>query len=323
MPMQAVVYSRFGPPEVLEVKEVARPVPKDNEVLVRIHATAVVNEDPGMRRSPGLNGFVEPKHPILGQELAGEVESVGRSVTRFEAGDEVYGETGMRLGTYAQYTCMPEDGALALKPANLSYEEAAAIPNGALTALAFLRDKARIRSGQEVLIHGASGAVGTAAVQLAKYFGAEVTGVCSTANLELVQSLGADRVIDYTKGDFTKAGRTCDIIFSTVGKTSFTRCKGLLKQRGIYLATVLTPGIVLQTLWTSMVGGKKALITFAGLKKPREKAKDLAFLNRLIEAGDMRPVIDRRYPLDEIAEAHRYVAKGHKRGNVVITVNHK
>jgi NADPH:quinone reductase-like Zn-dependent oxidoreductase len=217
---------------------------------------------------------------------------------------------------------MPEDGALAIKPANLTCGDAAAVCVGALTALPFLRDQANIQSGQKVLIHGASGSVGTFAVQLAKYFGAEVTGVCSTTNLELVKSLGADKVIDYTKEDFTKNGQTYDIIFDTVGKSSFSRCKRSLKQRGVYLSTVPTPAIMLQMLWTSMFGSKKAMFTATGLRPSSEKTKDLTFLKKLIETGKIKPAIDRRYPLEQIAEAHSYVEKGHKKGNVVITLEH-
>jgi NADPH:quinone reductase-like Zn-dependent oxidoreductase len=316
--MKAIVYTKFGPPEVLQLQEVEKPTPKANEVLIKIHATTVVKEDPDMRASPGFNGFLKPRHPILGQELAGEVEAIGSVVTRFKPGDQVFGM--VMFGAYAEYLCMPEDGALAIKPVNLSYEEAASIPNGALTALPFLRDKGRIRGGQTVLIYGASGSVGAAAVQIARYYGTEVTGVCSTMNLEWVRSLGADQVIDYTREDFTENGRTYDIIFDTVGKRSFSQCKGSLTDDGIYLATVPTPGMMLQALCTAKGNGKKVKFVAAGLRPASEKIKDLVFLTELIEAGKIKAVIDRRHPLEQMAQAHRYVEQGHKKGNVVITV---
>ena len=321
--MKAIVYTKFGSPDVLKLKEVAKPTPKDNEVLIRIVATTVAVEDPGIRARPGLNGFLKPKKSILGFYLAGEVEAVGKDVKRFKKGDQVYGNTGLSLlGTYAEYICMPEEGALAIKPTNITYAEAAALPNGALTALPFLRDKGNIQSGQKVLINGASGAVGTIAVQLAKYFGADVTGVCSTTNLEMVKSLGADKVIDYTKEDFTKNGQTYDIIFDTVGKSPFSSCKGSLTENGIYLTTVPSPATFLQMLWTSMTGGRKVRIAATGLRPSNEKTKELIFLNGLIETGKIKAVIDRSYPLEQIAEAHKYVEAGHKKGNVVITISH-
>jgi NADPH:quinone reductase-like Zn-dependent oxidoreductase len=326
--MKAIVYTKYGPPEVLQLKEVEKPTPKDNEVLIRIYATVVAAEDPRSRSAtfPPLFwlparimlGFRKPKNPILGMYLAGEIESVGKDVELFKEGDQVYGYTGTSSGTYAEYACRPEEGGLAIKPANMTYEEAVAVPNGALTALFFLR-KGNIQSGQEVLIYGASGAVGTAAVQLAKYFGAEVTGVCSTTNLELVKSLGADKVIDYTKEDFTKSGQTYDIIFDAVGKSSFSHCKSSLKQRGIYLTAVPTLQELVQMQWTSMTSSKKLIVATSSFSWSSE---DLNFLNELIKAGKITSVIDRRYPLEQIAEAHRYVEKGHKKGNVVITFEH-
>jgi NADPH:quinone reductase-like Zn-dependent oxidoreductase len=316
--MKAIVYTKFGPPDVLQLQEVEKPTPKDNEVLIKIYATTVVKEDPDMRASPGFNGFLKPRNPILGQELAGEVEAIGRDVTRFRPGNQVFGID--MFGAYAEYKCMPENGALAIKPANISYEDAASVPNGALTALPFLRDKGKIQSGQTVLIYGASGSVGAAAVQLARYYGAKVTGVCSTTNLEWVKSMGADQVIDYTQEDFTENGKTYDIIFDTVGKRSFSECKGSLTNKGIYLATVPTPVIMLQALWTAKSGSKKVKFVAAGLRPAREKIKDLVFLSKLIEAGKIKPTIDRIYPLEQIVEAHRYVEQGHKKGNVVITV---
>ena len=317
--MKAIVYTRFGPPDVLQLQEVERPTPKDNEVLIRIHATTVAREDPDMRASPGFNGLRKPRNPILGQELAGEIEAVGRNVTRFKPGDQVFGIGA--FGAHAEYKCMPEDGALAIKPANMSYEEAASVPNGALTALPFLRDRGKIQREQTVLIYGASGSVGTAGVQLAKYYGAEVTGVCSSANLEMVKSLGADAVVDYTKEDFAQSGKAYDIIFDAVGKLPFSRCKGSLAESGVFLTTGIMPGNMLHVLWTSLAGGKKAKFAATGLRSAEEKAKDLLFLKELIEAGKMKAVIDRRYPLEQMAEAHRYVEQGHKKGNVVITMD--
>ncbi len=316
--MKAIVYTKFGPPDVLQLQEVEKPAPKDNEVLIKIVATTVVKEDPDLRAAPGFNGFLKPRHPILGQELAGEVAAIGKDVTRFKPGDQVFGID--MFGAYAEYKCMPESGALAIKPANISYEEAASVPNGALTALPFLRDKGNIQSGQTVLIYGASGSVGAAAVQLARYYGAEVTGVCSAANLEWVNSLGADQVIDYTQEEFTQNGKAYDIIFDTVGKRSFSECKGSLTNKGIYLTTVPKPAIMFQALWPTKNNGKKARFAATGLRSAGEKSKDLVLLAELLEAGKIKPVIDRCYPLEQIAEAHRYVAQGHKKGNVVITV---
>jgi NADPH:quinone reductase-like Zn-dependent oxidoreductase len=246
---------------------------------------------------------------------------VGKDVKLFRKGDQVFAATGHSYGAHAEYKCLPEDGALLIKPANMTYEEAAAVPYGGGTALHFLR-KANIQSGQKVLINGAGGSIGTFAVQLARYFGAEVTGVCSTTNLELVKSLGAEKVIDYTREDFTKTGLTYDIIFDAVAKSSFSRCKSSLKPGGIYLTTIPSLGVMLQMLWTSKFGRKKAIFAASGVAPSSEMAKNLIFLKELIEAGKIKPVIDRRYPLEQITEAHSYVEKGHKKGNVVITVEH-
>lgn len=316
--MKAIVYTKFGPSDVLHLQEVAKPTPKVNEVLIKMYATTVVKEDPDMRASPGFNGFLKPRHPILGQELAGEIETIGRDVTRFKPGDQVFGFD--MFGAYAEYKCMPEYGALAIKPVNMSYEEAASVPNGALTALPFLRDKCKIQRGKTVLIYGASGSVGSAAMQLARYYGAEVTGVCSTANLEWVKSLGAAHVIDYNREDFTKNGKTYDIIFDTIGKIPFSACEDSLADGGIYLSTVPSIVILLHELWPAKGGSKKAKFIAAGLRPASEKNMDLAFLTRIIEAGEIKPVIDRCYPLEQIAGAHRYIEEGHKKGNVVISI---
>ena len=329
--MKAIVCTEYGPPEVLQLKEIEKPTPKDNEVLIRVYATSVTTGDCNARGfvfiPPGLGplarlmlGLRKPKKAILGADLAGEIEAVGKDVRLFKEGDQVYGIDGNGLGAYAEYKCMSEAGALAIKPANMTYEEAAAIPFGALTALFFLRDKGNIQSGQKVLINGASGSVGTAAVQIAKTFGADVTGVCSTTNLELVKSLGADKVIDYTQEDFTTSGETYDLILdSVVGKTSFSRCKNSLKQNGRYLAVAGGLQELIQMLWTSMIGSKKVIF---GGGSACERKEYLIFLKELIEAGKLKSVIDKRYPMEQIVEAHRYVDKGHKKGNVVITVEH-
>lgn len=317
--MRAMVYTQYGPPEVLQLKELEKPVPKDNEILIRIHATAVSSGDWRLRKADPFAvriffGLRKPKKEILGGVFAGVIEAVGKDVKRFKTGDRVFGSTGMSCGTYAEYRCLSEDGVVALKPENMSDEEAAAVPFGGLTALYFLK-KAKIQRGQKVLIYGASGAVGTAAVQIAKYFGAEVTGVCSTRNVEVVKSLGADNVIDYRQEDFTKSGETYDVIFDTVGKSSFSRSKGSLSKNGVLIlgAAGVSHGIL--GFWTSLTSSKKVL---SGVIK--ELAEDLHFLKQLAEAEQLRSVIDRSYPLEQTAEAHRYVELGHKRGNVVITV---
>jgi len=321
--MRAVVYEKYGPPDVLQLKTIEHPIPPDHEGLIRIHATTVTPSDLTMRGGRSLLGrlivgFRKPskKFQILGTEFAGEIESVGKAVHQFKPGDQVYGFRGFGTGAYAEYKCIPEHHGLALKPATLTYEEAAAVVDGATTALFFLRDKGQIQSGQKVLINGASGSIGTFAVQLARYFGTEVTGVCSSRNLDLVKSRGADHVIDYTQEDFTQTGQTYDIIFDTVGKSSFARCKGSLKDSGRYLVT--TGNLVANTIltrWTSLVGRKKIIFAFSVNKR-----EALVFLKDLVEAGTIKPVIDRCYPLDQIVEAHRYVDTGNKKGNVVITL---
>jgi NADPH:quinone reductase-like Zn-dependent oxidoreductase len=327
--MKAVMYTEYGSPDVLQLKEVEKPTPKDDEVLIKVYAATVTAGDvnvrgftfvpPGFGPLPRLMfGLTKPKIAILGTELAGEVEAVGKAVALFKKGDQVFGIGSEIFGAYAEYACRPEKGALAIKPTNLTYEEAAAVPFGAGTALYFLRDMAKLQRGQKVLINGASGGVGVYAVQLAKYYGAEVTGVCSTANVELLKSLGSDKVIDYTKEDFTKSGETYDMILDTVvGKTSFSRCKGSLRQNGIYLAVAGGLQEAAQMVWTSITGGKKVIFG-----SPVERKEELIFIKELVESGKIKPVIDRRYPLEQTAEAHRYVDTGRKKGSVVITVEH-
>ena len=322
--MKAIVCTKYGQPDVLQLKEVKNPTPKDNEVLVKVFATTVTTYDCWARSStapPGFwlpsriaSGFRKPKQPIFGTELAGEIEAVGVDTTRLNVGDQVFGFSAS-LGAHAEYMCLPEEG-VAVKPANMTYEEAAAVVQGGLTALYFLR-KGNIQSGQKILIFGASGGIGTYAVQLAKYFEAEVTGVCSTPKSEMVKSLGADKVIDYTKEDFTKNAQTYDIIFDTVGKTSVSRSIRSLKENGLYIFATFGLPMLVQVLWLLRKSSKKTI--FGVLE---ERPEDLIFLKELIEAGKIRSVIDRRYPLEQVAEAHRYVETGHKKGNVIITVEH-
>jgi NADPH:quinone reductase-like Zn-dependent oxidoreductase len=321
--MKAIICTKYGPPEVLQLKEVEKPVPRDNEVRIRIVAAVVSPSDCAFRKGEPFmarffSGLARPKKSIPGELLSGEIETVGKNVQLFKKGDQVFGSAGMSLGAYAEFVCLPEDGVLVINPVKMTHEEAAGVGDGALTALPFLRDRGHIQNGHRILINGASGSVGTAAVQLAKYFGAEVTGVCSTANMELVKSLGADKIVDYTKEDFTRSGQTYDIIFDAVGKSSFSRCKRSLRQKGVFLSTFPTPTIMLQMLWTSRIGGKRAMFAATGLRPASEKIKDLIFLKELVEVGGIKSVIDRRYPLEQAAEAHRYVEQGHKKGNVVI-----
>lgn len=328
--MKAYTYERFGPPEVLTLKEVPKPVPGDHEVLVRVHATTVTAGDWRVRSldvpegfgllSRLALGFSGPRRPILGTELSGEIEATGKAVTRFQVGDEVFGFTGTRMGCHAEYRCLPEEGhgrkdeAVALKPASLGHEEAAALSFGGTTALSFFR-KAKLQGGEKVLVVGASGAVGTAAVQLARHFGASVTGVCSTANLELVRSLGAEQVIDYTKEDFTGRSERYDVIVDTAGTAPFSRCEGSLAEGGRLLVVLGSLPEMLQAPWVSLTTTKKVLGGVASWG-----VEDLRLLATLAEAGQFRPVIDRRYRFEEMVEAHRHVDAGHKRGNVVVTV---
>ncbi|MBK8504648.1 MAG: NAD(P)-dependent alcohol dehydrogenase [Saprospiraceae bacterium] len=323
--MKTVVYRKYGPPEVLQVIETDKPAIAENEVLVRIYATTVTATECTFRKgkpyfSRLFTGLTKPKITTLGEELAGEVEAVGKNVKLFKKGDQVFGTAGPGFGANAEYISIPEDGVLSIKPVNTTYEEAASSVDGFLTALPFLRDKGNIQAGQSVLIYGASGSVGAAAVQVARYFGADVTGVCSTSNLEKVKSLGASRVIDYTKEDFTKSNEKYDLIFDAVGKISFSATKSSLKEKGIFLEAGIGMGIFPHVLWTSMFDGKKAKIAATGLRSPQKRTLDLIFLKELMEAGKIKPVIDRQYFLEQIAEAHSYVDRGHKKGNVVIAM---
>lgn len=322
--MKAIVYERYGPPEVLQLKEVEKPTPKNNEVLIKTRATTVTSGDWRVRSLNVPVGFglimrlvfgvSRPKQSILGTELAGVVESVGKDVKKFKVGDQVFVFSDAVMGCYAEYKCMPQDGAMALKPSNLTYDEAAALSFGGTTALDFFR-RGKLQSGERVLVNGASGGVGTAAVQLARHFGADVTGVCSTANVELVRSLGASHVIDYTKEDFTQNGETYDVIVDTAGTAPYSRSKASLKEGGRLLVVLGGLPDMLQIPWVSMTSSKKVI---AGPAAGR--AEDLRFLAGLAEAGEFKPVIDRRYPFEQIAEAHRYVDTGRKRGNVIITL---
>jgi NADPH:quinone reductase-like Zn-dependent oxidoreductase len=324
--MKAIVYERYGPPEVLQIKEVEKPAPNDNEVLIRIHATTVTAGDWRVRslNVPVGFGFISrlvfgvsrPRQPILGTELASEIEFVGKDVSRFKVGDQVFAFCDFGMGCHAEFKCMPEDGAVALKPRNLTYDEAAALSFGGTTALDFFR-RGKLQRGEKLLINGASGGVGTAALQLARHFGADVTGVCSTANMELVKSLGATHVIDYTKEDFTQNGETYDVIVDAAGTAPFSRSKNSLKQGGRLLQVLSGLPDMLQIPWVSMTSSKKVI---AGPATGRPV--DLRFLAELAEAGEFKPVIDRRFPFRQIVEAHRYVDTGRKKGNVIITLEH-
>ncbi|WP_091188666.1 NAD(P)-dependent alcohol dehydrogenase [Paenibacillus catalpae] len=323
--MKAILCAKYGTPEILQLKEVDQPVPHSHEVRIKIHAAVATPSDCAFRRADPffirfLYGLRSPKFPILGVEFAGEIDLVGQDVKLFKTGDQVFGISPHRFGAYAEYVCLPEDQPVFFKPRNAAYEEAAGLCDGALTALIFLRDKANLQPGQKILINGASGAVGAYAVQLARYYGAEVTGVCSTSNFEGVKALGADKVIDYHQEDFARGDQMYDVIFDAVGKRSFSQCKGSLTPRGIYLSTVPSPGTMMSMLRTSKSGSKKAIFTAAGLRQNKE---NLAFLKDLFEAEKIKPVIDRRYSLEQAAEAHRYVETGRKKGNVIILVQNE
>lgn len=331
--MKAIVFTEYGSPDVLHVEEVAKPAPKDNEVLIKNYATTVNFGDLMARNYKAVSprqfnmlflfwlmakisfGLNRPKNPILGSEFAGEVEAVGGAVTRFKPGDPVFGYLGPSMGAYAEYFCMPENGVVAIKPANLTYEEAAVVPYGAIMALNLLR-KANVQPGQKVLINGASGGIGSAAVQVAKSFGAEVTGVCGTPRLAFVKSLGADHIIDYTSEDFTQNGETYDLIFDILGKCAFARCKNSLSPNGILLYASFKEKQLIQMLWTSRTGSSKRVVCAIA----PGNLEDLNSVKELMEARKIKAIIDRRFPVEQAAEAHRYVEEGHKKGNVVITM---
>ena len=325
--MKAVILTRFGPPDALQLREVATPAPKDNEVLIRVHAATVTAGDSDLRslhvpvayRLPMriYVGRVRPRPIILGQELAGEVEAVGKAVTRFKSGDHVVGWTGFTFGAYAEYCCLPETGVLAIKPSNMSYAEAAPLAVGGLEAAYFVR-RGNIRSGQKVLIYGAGGSIGTFAIQLAKYFGADVTGVDSAEKLDMLRAIGADHVIDYAREDFTKNGETYDVIFDVVGKSSFSRSLRSLAPSGRYLLSNPRLSDRVRARWMSWRSGRQVIPWV--VRSARQHAEEYAFLTKLIEAGKLKTVIDRCYPLEQTAEAHRYVETGQKKGNVVITI---
>jgi NADPH:quinone reductase-like Zn-dependent oxidoreductase len=325
--MKAIVCTKYGSPEVLKLQDVEKPVPKDDEVLIKVFASTVSPSDCAFRKGEPFavrffNGLLKPKYAIRGEVLAGEIEKVGKDVTLFKQGDQVFGATFTSFGAYAQYKCLSQNDVLAIKPVNMNYGEAATICDGAITALPFLRDKGKIRKGHKVLIYGASGSVGTFAIQIAKYYGAQVSAVCSTANVEMVRSLGSDTVIDYNKADFTNNGETYDIIFDVFCKSSFSRCKDSLKEQGTYLTTFPAPSVLFHMVRTAKSNGKKAVFAATGIRPAVEKNKDIRFLSSLIEKGKIKSVIDRCYSLDETAAAHRYVETGHKKGNVIITVDH-
>ena len=324
--MKAVVCTKYGPPEVLQISEIEKPTPKDNEVLVRVSATTVTAADYRVRSFNVPSSFwlparlalglKRPRKSVLGMELSGEIEAIGKDVTTFKKGDKVFAATLQTFGAYAEYICLTEAGPIALMPSNLSFEEAAAIPIGARTAFHYLKNLGNVKPGQKVLIYGASGSVGTYAVQLAKYFETEVTAVCSTVNLESVRSLGADKVIDYTKGDFTADFETYDIIFITVDKCPYSACKKALRNRGVYL-NIGRPLPSLPMIRTSLTTGIKVVV---GQNAP-ETPEMLLTLKKIIEKGQLQPVIDQSYSIDQIVEAHRYADTGHKKGNLVITMN--
>jgi NADPH:quinone reductase-like Zn-dependent oxidoreductase len=331
--MKAIVYTEYGSPDVLHLKEIEKPAPKDNELLIKIYATTVCYGELAARNFKNIPpsefnmpsalfflarfefGYDKPKKYILGTEFAGEIEAVGNAVTLFKKGDQVFGYRGATFGANAEYMCMPQNGLVALKPSNVSYGQAATVPGGALTALTLLRH-VNIQPGQKVLVNGASGLIGSHALQLARHFGADVTGVCGTRRMEFVKALGASKVIDYTKEDFTRNGETYDLIFDILGRSSFSRCKNSLTPNGRYLLASFKTKQLFEMLWTSMIGSQKVICALSN-----EKPEDLVFIKGLVESGAIKPIVDKYFPLEQVAEAHRYVESGNKKGHIVITVN--
>ncbi|HEV2371697.1 MAG TPA: NAD(P)-dependent alcohol dehydrogenase [Streptosporangiaceae bacterium] len=321
--MKAAVQHRYGPPDAVTIQDMPKPVPRDDEVLVRVHAAVLGVVDGLARRGAPFYarshfGLRRPRLPVLGCDFAGQVEAAGPAVTEFAAGQDVFGTIAPRFGAHAEYVCLPAHAAIAPKPANLTYAEAAALVDA--TALCFLRDKARLQRGQSVLVNGASGAVGAAAVQLARHFGATVTAVCSGAHAELAAKLGAQRVLDYTAADFATAGQTYDVVFDVAGTSSFARCRAVLNRPGCYLTTAPSLAVLVQMPWTARFGARRAVVAFTGLRPAGEKRKDLALIKELAEESRLLPVIEACYPLEQIADAHRRVDAGHKAGNVLVTV---
>jgi len=330
--MKAIVYTEYGPPEVLKLKEIEKPTPKDNELLIKVHAASVNYGDILTRNFANIPthefnmpalfllptrisfGLKKPKNQILGSELAGEIESIGNGVKKFKIGDKVFAYTGMKMRANAEYLCMPEDGMVGLKPDNMTFEEAACVPYGGIMALSHLR-KVNVQNGQKVLINGASGGIGSLGLQLAKSYGAEVTGVCGTPRLEYVKSLGADKVIDYSQEDFTQNGETYDLIYDILGRSSFSHCKNSLTQNGRYLLASFKMVKILQMIETSIIGKKKVICAIGS-----EKQEDMTLLKELVESGKIKTIIDRTFPLEQAAEAHSYIEKGLKKGHIVITV---
>lgn len=321
--MRAIITTGYGSPEVFQIKDIKKPKPKNNEVLIKIHASSVTKADTMMRTGkPYIGrlflGLTKPKMPIWGTGFAGTIEAIGNQVTQFDINDKVFGESIQNMGTYAEYICIPEDGIISKIPENWSFDQSAGLCDGGITSLNFLFNLTKIKARQKVLINGASGALGTAAIQIAKYFNAEVTGVCSTKNLDLVKKLNADHVIDYTKEDFTLNFEKYDIIYDTVGSSTFGKCKKALKDGGMYLSPVLNSSLLCNMLFTSLFGNKKAKFTATGMLPQKEIKKLLQLLLKMIERKQYTNIMDRSYSLDQIKEAHLYVEKGHKKGNVTI-----